>query len=280
MRKLLHSLNVKNTLIAIGCISLLAIFIKVFSFAKNEKNVPYGDALSSSDRIFSLHLPKDLNFSGERVPFNDFSICEAVDREFLSNHYWRAHLILMAKRANRWFPIIEPILKKHGIPDDIKYVALAESHLTNSMSPRGAAGFWQLIEPTAKNYGLVINSEIDERYSIERSTEAACQYFKEAYKKFGNWTLSAASYNLGMGGIDLQLKKQKVNNYYDLYLNEETGRYIYRILAMKTILQNPAQNGIEIKKNELYSRIPTTSVRVDSSITNLVDFSISQGYTQ
>jgi membrane-bound lytic murein transglycosylase D len=184
---------------------------------------------------------------------------------------------LLHKRANRWFPVIEPILKKNGIPDDFKYIPLIESQLTNVISPQGATGFWQLVEPTAKQYGLEITEDVDERYNVVKSTEAACKYFKEAYKQFNNWTLVAASYNLGMTGIQSQLNRQKVNSYYDVLLTEETARYIYRLLAMKEIISRPKVYGFILRKKDLYPVIPTKRIVIDSSIRSLADFALTEG---
>jgi hypothetical protein len=277
-KNLFNLRTLKQTGIVLGSILLLSFFVSFFSYAFSNSNDKQEDYMNANYQIFGLNIPKNLNFAGERVPQNDFSIKESLDREFLTNTYWQSNALLLFKRANRWFPIIEPILKKNNVPDDFKYVALIESHLTNAVSPAGATGFWQFVEPTAKNYGLEISSDVDERYNVEKSTQAACQYFKEAYVKFGNWTLVAASYNLGMGGIENQLKKQQVDNYYDLMLNEETGRYVYRVLALKTILQNPKGFGFEIRKKDLYHRIPTNIVKVDSTITDLASFSINRGF--
>lgn len=271
--------SMKNFAIAIGSIVLLSFLVSIFSFAfRNNEDKNYQDYFNANYRIFGLNIPKNLNFAGERVPQTDFSIKESLDREFLTNTYWQSNSLLLFKRANRWFPVIEPILKKHNIPDDFKYVALIESHLTNAVSPQKAVGFWQLIESTAMNYGLEVSEEVDERYDVEKSTEAACRYFKDAYGKFGNWTLAAASYNLGMGGVEMQLTKQKADNYYDLMLNEETSRYVYRILALKTIMQNPRQFGYVIRKKDLYHKVPTITLKVDSAITDLTNFAIAQGY--
>ncbi|MCD6068113.1 MAG: lytic transglycosylase protein [Bacteroidetes bacterium] len=278
-KNLLNLRTLKQTGIVLGSLVLFSFLVSFFSYAfSNNLSEKQEDYMNSNYRIFGLNIPKNLNFAGERVPQNDFSIKESLDREFLTNTYWQSNALLLFKRANRWFPVIEPILKKNNIPDDFKYVALIESHLTNAVSPAGATGFWQFVEPTAKNYGLEINSDIDERYNVEKSTQAACQYFKDAYAKFGNWTLVAASYNLGMGGIENQLKRQQADNYYDLLLNEETGRYVYRVLALKTILQNPKGFGFEIRKKDLYHRIPTTTLKVDSSITDLAGFAINKGF--
>lgn len=278
-KKILLHPNLRNTVVVFFCLVLLSLLVHLFSYAfSNDQSQKHDDYTDSNYRVFGLNIPKNLNFAGERVPQNDFSIKESLDREFLTNTYWQSNALLLFKRANRWFPVIEPILKKNNIPDDFKYIALIESHLTNAVSPRGAVGFWQFVEPTAIHYGLEINEEVDERYNVEKSTQAACLYFKDAYTKFGDWTLAAASYNLGMGGLELQLKKQKVTNYYDLMLNEETGRYVYRLLAVKTILQNPKQFGFDIRKKDLYHRIPTISVKVNEGIPDLVDYAIAKGY--
>ena len=173
--------------------------------------------------------------------------------------------------------MIEPILEKNGIPEDFKYIALIESQLTNVVSPQGATGFWQIIESTGTGYGMEITEEVDERYHVVKSTEAACKYFKEAHKIFNNWTLVAASYNLGMGGVQGQLAKQKVNSYYDLAVTEETARYVYRILAMKEIISRPKVYGYMLRKKDLYPSIPTKKITVDTTINNLADFSIAQG---
>jgi membrane-bound lytic murein transglycosylase D len=271
--------SAKNLIIALAGIAILSVFVNIFSFSFSSKEDKiYQDYFNANYKIFGLNIPKNLNFAGEPVPNTDFSIKESLDREFLTNAYWQSNSLLLFKRANRWFPIIEPILKKNGIPDDFKYIAVIESHLTNAVSPQKAVGFWQLIESTAINYNLEVSDEVDERYNVEKSTEAACKYFKEAYSKFGNWTIAAASYNLGMGGVEIQLSNQKVNNYYDLLLNEETGRYIYRILAVKTLLQNPKQFGFAIRKKDLYHKIPVIRITTDSAITNLADFAIHKGY--
>lgn len=262
-------------LLAIPGIFALVWMIKVMSFSlapveKRSEDTP-------GYRIFGLNFPKDLNFAGEKVPGNDILVRESFDREMLVNTYWQSNALLMHKRANRWFPVIEPILKKHGIPDDFKYVAVVESGLTNSISPMQATGYWQIIASTGELYGLEVGEEVDERYNVELATEAACKYFKEAYKKFGNWTLVAASYNMGMGGLESQMKKQKVGSYYDLLLNEETSRYVFRILAVKELISRPQEYGFMLRKRDLYPPIPTYKVFVDSSITDLAEFAIKQG---
>lgn len=265
-------------------ISLFVIFLIVYSsgfyyYVKTDSDKKiYKDYFSSNQRLFELNLQKNLNFAGEIIPQIDFKIKESADQAFLLTATMRSSMALLITKSNRWFPVIGPILKKNGIPDDIKYIALAESRLTNAISPQKATGFWQIMELTAKNYGLEVSEEVDERYSVEKSTQAACQYFKEAHKKFGNWTLAIASYNLGMGGIEAQLKKQKVTNYYNLVLNKETGRYVYRIIALKSIIENPKLYGIILRENKTYHKIETKTLIVDSSISNLTDFAIMHGY--
>jgi membrane-bound lytic murein transglycosylase D len=268
----------KRYFIVFGCSLVLLSIVKLFtySFSDNFSDNAYQDYFNSSYKTFSIRIPKNLNLAGEKVPITDFSVREAMERELVINTYWQAQSLLLHKRANRWFPIIEPILKKNNVPDDFKYVALIESQLTNVVSPQGATGFWQIVQTTGTGYGMEITDEVDERYNVAKSTEAACNYFNEAYKMFNNWTLVAASYNLGMGGIKGQLDKQRVSNYYDLLLTEETARYVYRILAMKEIISRPKVYGYMLRKKDLYPVIATKKITVDSTIHNLADFAISQ----
>ncbi|MEO6902264.1 MAG: transglycosylase SLT domain-containing protein [Bacteroidia bacterium] len=237
----------------------------------------YEDYFNSNYKVFSIQIPKDINFAEESTPIKDFSVRESMERELVVNTYWQSQTLLLYKRANRWFPIIEPILKQYKIPDDFKYIALIESQLTNVVSPRGATGFWQIVESTGKEYGLEITEEVDERYNIAKSTEAACKYFKEAYKQFNNWTLAAASYNIGKTGLQLQLNRQRESSYYNLLLNDETARYIYRVLAIKEIISRPKIYGFILRKKDLYPPIPTKKIIIDTTIHNLVNFSIDQG---
>ncbi len=256
-------------------ISALKLFTYSFSDSVADNN--YEDYFNASYKVFNVRIPQNLNFAGEKTPIRDFSVREAMERELIINTYWQAQTLMLHKKANRWFPIIEPILKKYGIPEDFKYVPLIESQLTNVVSPQGATGFWQLIEATAKSYGLEINDDIDERYNVVKSTEAACKYIIEAYKQFNNWTLVAASYNLGRTGIQNQLDKQKVTSYYDVLLTEETARYVYRLLAMKEIISRPKVYGFILRKKDLYPTIPTKKMVIDSTIHNLADFALTEG---
>lgn len=234
----------------------------------------YQDYITQTYQVFAMPIPKDLSFADDIIPLEKINVRENLDREILINTYWHSNTFLYQKRAARWFPIIEKILKKHNIPDDLKYLALIESGLVNAVSPAGATGFWQFMEPTAKGYGLEMNEFVDERYSIEKSTEAACKYFKEAYAEFEDWSLVAASYNMGIGGVKKQLETQRVKNYYDLFLNTETSRYVYRILAAKLILSNAKNFGFNIRPIDFYAPYSYHQVKVDTTIKDLVQFSI------
>ncbi|MBT8298969.1 MAG: lytic transglycosylase domain-containing protein [Maribacter sp.] len=231
-----------------------------------DKNV------SDSYRISAIEIPSDLNFAGEMVPQDDPEIMERVDREFLVNTYWQSNALLLMKRANKYFPIIEPILAKNGIPDDFKYLAVAESALTNVVSHAGATGFWQIMKGTGKEYGLEINANVDERYHLEKSTQVACDYLNKWKTKYGSWTLTAAAYNAGPGAINKFMGIQKVDDYYDLLLGQETGRYVFRIMAIKEILANPDKYGFDIDKKDMYNAVPTFKVEIDTPITSFADF--------
>ncbi len=222
-------------------------------------------------------LPSDLNFAGERVPSKDPEVLERLDRELLVNTFWHSNTILMLKRANKYFPVIEPILEKNGVPDDFKFLCMIESGLDNVVSPSNAAGFWQFLSSTGKRYGLEVGDEIDERYHLAKATEAACKYLKDNKDRLGSWTLAAAAYNMGENGVERQLKGQGVESYYDLYLNKETSRYMFRILAAKEIFTRQAEYGFIIQDEALYSPLPTRSVEIDSSIKSWPEFALEQG---
>lgn len=226
----------------------------------------------STYQIKAWDLPKKMDFAGESVPLQISDVRERLDRELLVNVYWQSNGLLLIKRAHKFFPIIEPILAKYDVPNDFKYLALIESGLQNVVSPSGAAGFWQFMKGTAKEYNLEMENTVDERYHLEKATEAACLYLKKAKEEMGSWTLAAASYNAGKSGIRTQLNKQQVNDYYDLHLNNETSRYVFRILALKEIMKNPKKYGFIYKKSQLYDLEPVQYVTVDSTITNLANF--------
>lgn len=223
------------------------------------------------------YFPVSVNFADEDTPLNISDVRERFERELIVNANLHASTLLILKRANRAFTVIEPILQKYGIPDDFKYLAVIESGLINAVSPAGARGVWQFMPETAKEIGMEVNEGVDERYHLEKSTEAACKYLLVAKKKFGTWTLAAASYNGGMTGVNRQIEMQKVSDYYDLLLTEETSRYVFRILALKEIMKNPQLYGYTFAPEELYVNLPTRKIDIDSSITDLADFAKVHG---
>lgn len=228
-------------------------------------------------KIISPIVPDELSFSGERVPLENFEVYERIDRELIVNTYFHSATILSIKRANRWFPIIEPILRRYNVPDDFKYLMVAESGISNAISPAGATGYWQFMEAAALKYGLDVNKEVDERYHVEKSTEAACKYLLDSYSKFNSWTIAAASYNMGVSGVDRQIERQKTKNYYNLVLNEETSRYIARIIAIKEIMSRPESFGFYIKEDQLYQPLVFKEEHVRGSINDLAEYAISKG---
>jgi hypothetical protein len=222
--------------------------------------------------VYSVLKPDNLKFANENIPQSTFDVWERLDKELLKNIYWQSNTLLYFKRANKYFPIIEEILEKNNIPSDFKYLALIESGFEYKVSPSGAAGFWQIMKGTAREYGLEVNYAIDERYHLIKSTEAACKYLQKAYDKFGSWTMAAASYNMGINGVQRQVKKQNTNNYFNLYLNDETSRYVFRIIVIKEIMENPRKYGFVFRQNDLYSYPSVNQIRVDSTINNLYSF--------
>ena len=227
--------------------------------------------------VVSPLIPESLFLAGEQVPIESFSVREKLDRELIINTYRHSSSILYLKRASRWFPLIEPILEEHGIPNDFKYLAVIESGLTQAVSPAGASGFWQFMKKTAPEYELEVTSTVDERYHVEKSTHAACQYLQESYEKFGNWGLAAASYNMGMTGVERRLEAQGVDSYWELHLNSETGRYVYRILAVKEVLSHPETYGFQLTENDLYLPHEVRKVAITASIENLSEFALKNG---
>lgn len=246
-------------------------FLSFYTYPETDDK-SYFEKFSKNYAIYSAPLPNELFFAGEKAPFNDPQIIENYDRELLVNTYWQSQTVLFIKRSAKYFPIIEPILKSYGIPQDFKYLPLIESGFMNVVSPAGAVGFWQIMEGTGKQYGLEITKEVDERYHLEKATHVACKYLKEAYAELGSWTLAAASYNMGITGVKKQLKRQAADNFYDLTLNSETGRYVYRIMAIKNILENPDKSGFYVREKDKYLNIPTYLVAVDTAVSNFGTF--------
>ncbi len=270
--------HLKNILAFIGLIAVVSTLI--FAVQSNEvEEKPVVKEKESTDKnvadtyqISAIEIPEDLNFAGEAVPQEDPEIMERVDREFLVNTYWQSNALLLMKRANKYFPIIEPILKKNGIPDDFKYLAVAESGLQNVVSPAGATGFWQIMRGTGREYGLEVNDNVDERYHVEKATQVACDYLNKWKDRFGSWTLTAAAYNAGPAGVQKYMDIQQVDDYYDLLLGQETGRYVFRILAIKEIISNRDKYGFQLEEADMYEKVPTFSVEVDTAVASWADF--------
>lgn len=272
--------KLKNTfLIPILLLVIAVLVFSSFSGQVETKDIPENKSnnFPQNYKIVTPKIPEKANFCGEIVPTYNFEVYERLEREFIVNTYWHSLTILTIKRANRWFPVIEPILKKNNIPDDFKYLCVTESTLLHLTSPANAVGFWQFIQSAANRYNLEVNTEVDERYHVEKSTEAACKYLQEAYDKYGSWTMAAASYNMGLTGIDEQLERQQTNNYYNLVLGEETSRYILRVIATKIMMNNPREYGFDIKEDELYKPFESYTVTVDSSVASWAKFAKSYG---
>ena len=262
-----------GTLLVIG--SLL--FVSTSFLQPKSTFKSYG--LSDPSKVYALDIEPQYTLAGETVFLDDPDLHERMDKELLVNTYWQSNTMLMIKRSNKYFPMIERILKEEGVPDDFKYLAVIESGLENVNSPAGAKGFWQIMKTTGREMGLEVNSNVDERYHIENATRVACAYLKKAKKKLGSWTLAAASYNRGISGINRLLEKQQVETYYDLLLNRETKRYVFRILAMKEILSNPTQYGFVFEAQDLYTEVTVYTVEVDTAITNIASFAKTMGVT-
>ncbi|MEZ4722609.1 MAG: lytic transglycosylase domain-containing protein [Flavobacteriales bacterium] len=269
--------NALSILFSLSLSTILAIYLFTGSTNESHDNEKFEDTFKDHYKIYALNIPEHIDFAGEQVPLRLIDVKEKFDRELLVNTYWQSQTMLFIKRSHRWFPVIEPILKEQGVPDDFKYLALIESGLTDVVSPAGATGFWQLMKDAAKENGLIIDGGVDERYHVEKATIAACSYLKSARERFGSWTLAAASYNMGKAGLDKQLERQKATNYYDLVLNDETSRYIFRILAAKLILSNPHDFGFQFREQDLYAKLKYEEVDVDTSINSLVDFAFANG---
>lgn len=255
--------------VSILLITLLSI---TFFNALHMSDVSPEKNTSETYAIKALKIPSDLTFAGEKVPTELYDIKERMDRELLVNTYWQSNGLLLIKKAHKYFSLIEPMLKKYGIPDDFKYLAVAESGLENNSSPAGAAGFWQFLKSSAKEYGLEVNQNVDERYNLEKATRIAAEYLKKSKERFGTWTLAAAAYNAGNARIARNLKRQQVDNYYDLLLNNETARYVFRIVALKEVLSYPKKYGFEFDEEDLYKLPNTQIVEVDTVITNIASF--------
>jgi membrane-bound lytic murein transglycosylase D len=262
------------TFVLTGAVIIILSATQSFKGSGKDKRVSQYDTL-----IFNkpYKLPDNVIFAGEKMPLNNFDTKESLEREILTSAYRHSSTILIIKRANRYLPVIEKILKENDIPDDFKFLAAAESEYSNMISPAGATGFWQIMPETGREQGMEINQVVDERYDVEKSTQFACDYFRKSYEKYGNWTLAASSYNGGRAALDEQIEIQGQNNYYDLLLAEETARYIFRAVAYMLIISDPENYGFIIGKDELYPELRYHEVKVDSAVTDFSRFAARYG---
>jgi len=261
-----------------GIISFGALIVSGSLLIASKSDTPNPIEVKPST-VKPFEVPQQLSFCDEVLPLDRLDVQEKLDREILVNSYWQSNNLLMLKRSTKYFPIIEPILEKHSIPSDFKYLALIESGLQNVVSPAGAAGYWQIMKSTGRENGLIVDSEIDERYHIIKSTEVACAYLNEAYERFGNWTLAAASYNMGMAGTDRKLTEQRVSSYYDLLLNSETARYVYRIAAVKHIHENLEYFGYVFHEDYGYALPEFDTLQVSGPVNSWIDWALDHGTT-
>jgi membrane-bound lytic murein transglycosylase D len=262
----------------LSLLSVLGITL-LFYNAIQKKEIDPKTNTHETYKIKALQLPENLNFAGERVPLEKSDIRERMDRELLVNTYWQSNGLLLIKRANKYFPILEPMLKKYGLPNDFKFLALAESGFIDETSSVGAAGMWHFLKATGKEYGLEINENVDERYNIEKATEVAAAYLKKSKERFNSWTLAAAAYNAGNFGISKRLESQQVANYYDALLPDETERYVFRIIALKEVISNPEKYGFVFEEDDLYTLPKTRIIKVDTAISNIASFAKKLGIT-
>lgn len=264
----------KQHILAVASALLLAFAGGVFicSTQRDDSEETHRRAIMNGYKVFAPAIPDTLSFAGESVPLATYYVRESLDNELIVNMYRQSSTVLYFKRANRYFPVIEPILKKNGIPLDFKYLCVIESGLTNATSPAKAQGFWQFMPSTGATYGLFVNDEIDMRDHLVASTEAACKYLRALYNKFHSWTAAAAAYNCGENGLARRIEKQGTDIYYDIWLNTETTRYVYRILAIKLIMQNPRQYGYYLRQCDLYPPIPTRTVSLSGQNVDLYQF--------
>lgn len=263
--------------VGFGVFLIVVISVSIYAVQSPKTDAAVTEKIANDYGVHALPMPAYLEFAGERVPLENPDIMERMDRELHVNTYWQSNMIILMKRANKHFPRIEALLAAHNLPDDFKYLAVAESSLDNVRSPAGAAGFWQFLKGTAKEYGLEVNDYVDERYNVDLATEMAAKYLNKSKNRFGTWTLACAAYNAGNGGVNKQLRRQGADDYYDVLLNSETSRYVFRILAFKEIMSNPKKYGFNVRSTDLYQEIPTKKIVVDYPVKDFAIWSKEQG---
>ncbi len=268
----------KLSIIAI-ILASVAIAGEAFIFAthKDRSEEVHQQAIRADYRVYAPSIPDSLTLCGERVPLNIYYVREGLDRELVSNMYYQSNTLFNIKRAVRYFPTIERILKEEHVPEDMKYLCVIESGLQCVTSPAGAQGWWQFMKTTGQKYGLEVNDDVDMRNHLEQSTRAACRYLKDLHQQFGSWTAAAAAYNCGENGLARRFTNQKQKSYYDLYLNRETSRYVYRILALKLIMQHPQDYGYYVRRCDAYPELPTEEVELSGQNVDIVQFAIDNG---
>ncbi|MDA3882572.1 MAG: lytic transglycosylase domain-containing protein [Bacteroidales bacterium] len=266
------SLQKNHSLIIISILIVCFLSLFLVNFSQNNSMESKPQSKPYTIKIEQLYIPDSITLFNETVPIHNFDTRESLERELLVNVYWQSQTTMFFKKIGRYFPIIEYVLEKNNVPEDFKYLALAESGFLHNVSPSGATGYWQFLEKTAEQYGLTVNHYIDERYDIEKSTEAACKYFKKAYERFGSWTLAAASYNVGMYGLNKQTDYQYIDSYYDLHTNSQTGRYVFRVLALKLIMEHPEKYGYFIQTDEKYHLPEFKTLTIDTAISDIAQF--------
>lgn len=265
-----------NTLLLLAFVALAQPALAQRFWSTSDKSEADA-ALYMQQNVRTPRLPESLELAGEQVPLQYFDVRESLERELTINAFWHSQAVNMLKLAHRYFPTIEALLRMHNVPDDFKYLCVAESGLQQAVSPMKAVGFWQLLPHTAKELGLEVNDEVDERYHVERATVAACKYLHKAHDTFGSWTMAAASYNMGVNGLRQQVVRQKSLSYYDMKLSDETTRYLFRILALKLILSNPQQYGYHLREDELYPPFRYKEIIVNTAVESWADFAAQYG---
>ena len=264
--------------ISLGAASLVLLAFVLSGSREQSETVPGSNQIDSLPQwVMPPRIVEDLEFAGCPLPLERVGVRERMEKELLIGTFRHSSSLLTLKRSGRWFPLIEPILVDSGVPVDFKYLSVIESGLANAVSPSDARGFWQFMEPAAKEFGLRVDRDVDERYHVEKATRAACAYLNEAHRRYGDWILAAASYNMGMSGLSRRLEKQHGDSYWDLMLNEETARYIYRLYATKQVMESPESHGFILAAGDWYAPIPGRDTIVVDTVNDLADFAGDAG---